>query len=247
MKFDYWINAFRVCVRSVQSVIAMTLARMRLHHLLLVAVFVLTGVSFWFSYELRFDFNVPTLFQVRRAVLLPYVALLKVLAFYFIGGHSTNWRYFGIRDLPALFVHGTVCSAIVFLLSASFDEFWVPRGVIVIDFLLSTMLVGGLRIGLRVLRERLPKLFHKKIAVGRQPAIVIGAGDAGEMIIREMLRNRDNRFDVQALFDDDKAKQGLSIHGISVEGGVDDIPLYLQEKKVPTLPSLRFPPRPTHK
>ena len=52
------------------------------------------------------------------------------------------------------------------------------------------------------------------------------------MIIREMLRNRDNRLDVQALFDDDKAKQGSSIHGITVEGGVDDIPLYLQEKKV---------------
>jgi FlaA1/EpsC-like NDP-sugar epimerase len=229
---DSWKNEFRRGIRRVRSLMTTMRHHMRLHHLLLVAVFVLAGVSFWFSYELRFDFSVPEPFQARRLALLPYVALLKVFAFFFIGGHYTNWRYFGIRDVPALFVHGTFCGVMVFLLSASFSEFWVPRGVIVIDFLLSTMLIGGLRIGLRLLRERLPGLFHRGVAKGLKPAIVIGAGDAAEMIIRETLRNRGNRLDVQALFDDDRAKQGLSIHGISVEGGVEDIPLYLQEKSV---------------
>jgi FlaA1/EpsC-like NDP-sugar epimerase len=229
---DPWISEGRKLLRNVERVYTMARTHLRLHHLLLVAVFVLAGVSFWLSYELRFDFHVPDVFHGRRVVLLPYVAFLKVVAFYFIGGHSANWRYFGLRDVPTLFVHGAICSVMIFVLSASFSEFWVPRGVIAIDFLLSTMLIGSLRIGLRLLRERSPDLFHKGVPVGRKPAIVIGAGDAGEMIIREMLRNRDNRFDVQALFDDDKTKQGLSIHGISVEGGVDDIPLYLQEKQV---------------
>jgi FlaA1/EpsC-like NDP-sugar epimerase len=229
---DSWIGEGRKLLRNVERVYTLARTHMRLHHLLLVAVFFLSAASFWFSYELRFDFHVPKVFHGRRVVLLPYVAFLKLVVFYFIGGHSANWRYFGIRDVPTLFVHGAVCSVMIFVLSASFEEFWVPRGVIIIDFLLSTMLIGGLRVSMRLLRERLPGLFHKGLPVGRKPAIVIGAGDAGEMIIREMLRNRDNRFDVQALFDDDKTKQGLSIHGISVEGGVDDIPLYLQEKPV---------------
>jgi FlaA1/EpsC-like NDP-sugar epimerase len=203
-------------------------SRIRMHHFLLIAVFFLSSISFWLAYELRFDFQVPRVFCDRRLVLLPYVAFLKVVVFYLIKGHAVNWRYFGLRDIPTLLRHGAICSVLIFCLSASFDELWIPRGVILIDFLLGTMLIGGLRVSLRFLREKLLLYAHKGGAVAAKQTIVVGAGDAGEMLIREMLRNRDHTLHLCALFDDDKAKQGLSIHGIKVEGGVDDIPTYVQ-------------------
>lgn len=203
-----------------------------MHHFLLIAVFFLSGVSFWLSYELRFDFHVPKVFSDRRLVLLPYVALLKLVIFYLIRGHAANWRYFGLRDVPTLLRHGAICSILIFFLSTSFDELWVPRGVILIDFLLSVMLIGGVRVSLRFLREKLLLYAHKGTGVVPKETIVVGAGDAGEMLIREMLRNRDHSLLLRALFDDDKTKQGLSIHGIKVEGGVDDIPIYIQENPI---------------
>lgn len=203
----------------------------RFNHCLFAAVFLLSAVSFWLSYEFRFDFNVPVSFASQRLLLLPYVSLLKVVVFYLLRGHRTNWRYVGISDAPTLFFHCLICSAVLFMLGYLTDLLWVPRGVVLIDFFLCIVLIGGARVSLRVLREKIRVLLRQESGKATH-AIIIGAGDAGEMLIREIARDTGLRFRVRALFDDDTKKHGLTIHGIRVIGGVGEVPLYVQDNQI---------------
>ena len=63
MTIDSWISTSSTWVRKLRSIIKIVRQHVRLHHLLLVAVFLLSGASFWLAYEVRFDFNVPTFFR----------------------------------------------------------------------------------------------------------------------------------------------------------------------------------------
>lgn len=203
----------------------------RFNHCLFAAVFLLSATSFWASYEFRFDFNAPKLFARQRFFLLPYVSFFKVLIFYILRGHSTNWRYVGVSDVPTLFAFCLVCSVALFFVGYLDEDMWVPRGVVLIDFFMSIVLIGGARVGLRVLREKLRILMRQEAGRTTQ-AVVIGAGDAGEMIIREIARDTGSRLSIRALFDDDPKKQGLTIHGIKVVGGVEEAPFYVQDNNI---------------
>jgi len=197
------------------------------NHFLFVTIIVLAGISFWFSYELRFDFRVPQTFSHQRLFLLPYIAALKVLVFYALRGHRTNWRYIGINDIPVLLLHCVICAIIIYLAPGLVD-IWVPRGVILIDFFMSIVLIGGVRLSIRFIREKIRLIRDKKTIEPKKLAIVIGAGDAGEMLIREITRNPYSGIRILALFDDDRRKKGLAVHGIKVIGAVEDVPIYLE-------------------
>ena len=211
------------------SVFAWVGRYLSLNQVLFAAVCVLAAISFWLSYELRFDFDVPAQWAIQRIVLLPYLVLLKAVVFYLVRGHAASWRYVGLRDIPPLILHSAICATVLFLFPIVTGYRGVPRSVILIDFLLSIVLVGGLRIGLRLVRERILVFMLDVKSVPEKPAVVIGAGDAGDMIIREIGRNPGAGLRVRAVFDDDKTRQGLRIHGIKVQGSVEDIPDYVRD------------------
>jgi FlaA1/EpsC-like NDP-sugar epimerase len=202
------------------------------NHWLFALILSLAAISFWFSYEFRFDFHVPFVFSRQRLLLLPYVACLKVFVFYVLRGHSTNWRYVGLSDIPTLLLHGLVCGLALFLLPLVREYLRIPRGVILIDFFTSIVLIGGARISMRLLRERIRLYKWWSDANSTRHAVVVGAGDAGEMIIREIIRNPSSGLKVEAIFDDDPDKQRLTIHGIKVNGGVADVPAYIEDNPV---------------
>ncbi len=204
--------------------------RVSFNYVLFAAVFLLGAVSFWLSYEVRFDFHVPRMWITQRWLVLPYAAFLKVVVFYVLRGHSVSWRYVGLRDVPTLLLHCAICAAALAFLPVFSSTVMVPRGVILIDFLMSIFLIGGLRIGLRYLREKIVVFLLEGQHVIEKQAVVIGAGDAGEMIIREIGRNPRSGFRVRAIFDDDKSKHGLHIHGVRVLGGVEKIPDYVEDR-----------------
>lgn len=197
------------------------------NHCLFAAVAILSAVSFWLSFEFRFDFNVPQSWAEQRLLLLPYAAVLKLLVFYVLKGHLSDWRYIGIHEVPRLVVHCALCSLVFLLLPLFGTSLMVPRGVIVIDFFLSLVFIGGARVSLRILREQALLLIRRSDPLRVRPAVVIGAGDAGEMIVREIARNPFTRLTVKAIFDDDSSKRGLSIHGVSVVGAVEDVQSYV--------------------
>jgi FlaA1/EpsC-like NDP-sugar epimerase len=201
-------------------------------HYLVMAVFCMAGVSFWLSYEFRFDFQVPEAFGHQRLVLLPYVAVLKLFLFYLFRGHVSDWRYVGLSDIPGLFLYCSACTVLLLLTSTLGKPLWVPRGVILIDFFMSIVLVGGTLISMRFVRERISRLFRRTRRSASKQAVVIGAGDAGEMIIREIGRNPGSGLHVLALFDDDVSKRGSFIHGIRVVGSAEDVPSFIMQNPV---------------
>ena len=94
------------------------------------------------------------------------------------------------------------------------------------------VLIGGARISMRLLRERTRLYMRWGESDSKRNAVVVGAGDAGEMVLREIIRNPGAGLQVNAIFDDDPNKQRLTIHGIKVKGDVEDIPDYVQDNPV---------------
>jgi FlaA1/EpsC-like NDP-sugar epimerase len=134
------------------------------------------------------------------------------------------WRYAGVRDLLRIIGAVGVSSAMVLVLSRTVPAlagYW--RSVIVIDSLLLVCVLGALRLTRRIWRE-----FHYVPKSKR--VLIYGAGDTGELIIRDMLHNPFHGYDPIGFFDDDPAKRGRRIHGVKVLGGRDEIPRIMADK-----------------
>ena len=178
-------------LKRLESTLTVVARYIRFNHLLFAAVFFLGGASFWLAYEFRFDFEVPASFNAERLLILPYLAVFKLTLFYALRMHVTNWRYVGLSDLPRLVLYGLIGSCASVLVRVASNSLVVPRGVILIDFLLTLVLIGGARVGIRYLRETTRAIIGKGESANAKNAVIVGAGDSGEMIAREIVRNPD--------------------------------------------------------
>ncbi|HLB25301.1 MAG TPA: SDR family NAD(P)-dependent oxidoreductase [Nitrospirota bacterium] len=162
--------------------------------------------------------------------LLPYSVLLalavRMPVFKAFGLHRGLWRYTGVSDMVRLFWAVTAGSAAFYAVAAvwAFPHVGYPMQVVVIDWLLTVALIGGFRLSLRLYAEY--RVSEKK---GRK-VLLVGAGDAGEMIVRDMLKNPYLHEPV-GFVDDDEAKKGLSIHGVPILGTSEDLPAIIGEHR----------------
>ncbi|WP_242335572.1 MULTISPECIES: polysaccharide biosynthesis protein [Anaeromyxobacter] len=168
--------------------------------------------------NLRFDFRIPADQAIDLAVWLPVLLAARVASFHALGLFRGLWRYTGAPDLVAL-VQATTVGTLLFsvFLFAGFEGF--PRSVPAIEWLTAITLVGGLRFATRALRRRL----HTAGQERRQRVLVIGAGDAGETLLRE-IHARQERWDAVGVLDDSPHKRGAQIHGVRVVGTIEDLP-----------------------
>jgi FlaA1/EpsC-like NDP-sugar epimerase len=156
---------------------------------------------------------------------LPWAVGLELGAFALLGLHRALWRYAGMRDL----LKGASAVALGSLLLAGYCAATRQLGeaqaaVIVIDFLLSLVALWSGRASLRLVRE----LRRGTGGAQHRRLVVVGAGDAGEMAVRELHRNPDAPWRAVAFVDDDLRKRGRRIHGIPVRGTLDDLPAVVQ-------------------
>jgi FlaA1/EpsC-like NDP-sugar epimerase len=177
---------------------------------------------------------------------LPFFLGLKLIIFWKLKLFRGGWQYAGIRDVARillacwLFVLIT-WSAVQLLVRLPMalgrdptgnplgDYFaLIPRGVLVLDFLATVFLVSTVRLAYRIYREELRPISEE----GVRRVLVIGAGDAGETVIREINRMRVERYRVVGLLDDDSSKQNLLIHGVPVLGRTEDIRNVCEENDV---------------
>ena len=214
--------------------VARHLPHVKINHALFLAALVFGGTSFWLAYGLRFDFHIPLNYQKQCWSFLPYLALIKVTVFYLLGGLATNWRFVGLRDGVVIFIHSIVVAVLLFCLWFVSESLRIPRGVIIIDAFLSFVLIGGALFTPRFLREQLMSVRRSGNAGDTRTCIIIGAGDAGEMVAREIKRNPSSGYHLVAFFDDDRSKKGMRIHGISVVGDVKHVKPYTEQFLVNT-------------
>lgn len=207
-------------------------SHIRYNHLLFLAILIAGGATYWLALQLRFDFAVPPDWSKLALHRLPYVAFLKATLFFVLQAHVTNWRYVGLRDVPFMVLYALCYAAILYTVGKVYPAYVHHRGVIVIDAGLTLVAVGGIRVSARYFREIVMTALIRKNGPAYAKAIIVGAGDEGEMLLREIRRNPRFKLTVEAFFDNDPKKKGLSIQGVRVIGSVEDVSEYVSQAPV---------------
>ena len=180
----------------------------------------LIPLGFWTAFALRFDFAVPPEYVARFWDTLPILLALRLIVFERFGLYRGYWRHVSLRDLADLVAAVTLGSCAfgtVLVLAGAFPGF--PRSVLLLDWLLMIFLGGGIRSAARLMRET---NFSLREAPGRR-TLVIGAGEGGELFIRQVLRGGNDSLHLVGVVDDDPETHGRSLHGLDVLGGTADL------------------------
>jgi UDP-GlcNAc:undecaprenyl-phosphate/decaprenyl-phosphate GlcNAc-1-phosphate transferase len=160
---------------------------------------------------------------------LPVLVVLKLIAFLGAGVYRGLWRYVSVHDMVVhvqAVVIGSVLSILAFLFLERFAG--LSRVVFVLDALLLLLLLSGSRVGFVLIRRLLPH----KTAESRRRVLIYGAGDGGEMLLREVRNNTDLGCEPIGFADDDPRKKGMVIHGLRVFGGNGSFKNIIREHKV---------------
>ncbi len=200
---------------------------------LLATDIVLIAFSIWFSFFLRFEGNIPGQYflMIKEVIILSLFFCLPI--FYFVGLYSFSWSYIGINELISLVK--AVAIAFLFLamtlyLSKEFPFLsGYPRLTLVTSFCLVIILCGALRFAKRIYKA----VF--KNSIGKKRTLIVGAGDAGEQILRSMLNSRAGDYSPIGFVDDNPAKRGIIIHGLKVLGKISDLPEVIEKNQVAQL------------
>ena len=196
----------------------------------LVADSLLIAAAWVLAFQLRFDFNVPPTFDGALLETTILVVAIKLVVFVAFGFYNRWWRYVSTKDMWRAALGVLVASALAALAVYFGDPFErrLPRGVVIIDFILLLGLVAGTRLAARTIFER-PGA-SRLVARGKE-VIVVGAGDAGQLVIREMQRSRQLGYTPIGIVDDDPRKKNLRVHGVRVLGTTQELSHILRDNK----------------
>ncbi|RKY32017.1 MAG: hypothetical protein DRP74_03540 [Candidatus Omnitrophota bacterium] len=181
--------------------------------------FIFICIAYYSAYFLRFEgpLLANNLHLLQQSIL--WIILIKMSVFFLFGLYRGVWKYIGISDSINIFKAVSVGSLVlvIFLtLTVRFKDY--SRAVFIIDWLILLFLIIGSRFLFRIIDE-----FFSRIQNGRKRIFIFGAGDAGEMVIREIKRNRSLRYNPVGFIDDDRIKIGNKIHGVPVLGSRDQL------------------------
>jgi FlaA1/EpsC-like NDP-sugar epimerase len=198
----------------------------------------LVALAYYLAYRLRFDGAVPPRYEQLFEHTIAFVVCGSVCVFAAFGMYRHWVRYSGSRDyaqiVPAVGVsvlallgYVAVVQPVVRLASGVFVTVFVPTGVLALHALLALALLVGVRVFTRALYERPLNAYR-----GRRDArsvLIVGAGDGGRLLLREILRNPGLGYRPVAFVDDDPRKQRARIDRIAVMGTTEDLPRVLED------------------
>ena len=176
------------------------------------------------AHLLRFEWSIPQQYLSALIVTLPLVVLVKIFFFFWFNLYRGMWRYTSLIDFVNVVKAVAVSSVSVILLILFMYGFvGFSRSVYIMDFVLTLCLVAGVRVAIRLYLLRDTAFIHSffyKQGRSDKRLLLIGAGAAGEQILRELMGNQHLRAEAVGLLDDNAAKSGKSIHGVPVLGTV---------------------------
>jgi UDP-GlcNAc:undecaprenyl-phosphate GlcNAc-1-phosphate transferase len=188
---------------------------------------VLVILSYWSAYAINFPPSSPAWKLFIRT--LPVIVFIKMAVFLGMGIYRGLWRYTSMSDLIVFaktVMLSSVGSLLVLLFAFRFEGY--SRKVFVIDAVLMFLFLAGSRLAFRVFRQLLPAVNKQN---GRR-VLIYGAGDGGELLLRELRNNEELRMAPVGFVDDDPAKRGKLIHGLRVFGGNGDLNAICAQHKV---------------
>lgn len=193
--------------------------------LILVLETLLIVFSYYGSFLLRFDFALNAEMWAAFLSTLPLVLAIKLALFSYFGLFRGWWRYAGISDLLDISKATAMANCVFFLAEWMLRPQMFSDSVIVTDLALTILLLGGARFAVRAYTESV------QVDSTGKNTLIVGAGQAGSTIVRELKPNRLD-YRLVGLVDDDPTKQGIKIHGVRVLGTTANLPLLIAEHKV---------------
>jgi UDP-GlcNAc:undecaprenyl-phosphate GlcNAc-1-phosphate transferase len=191
---------------------------------------VLISAAYLSAYLLRYEGVLSDHNLALIETSLPILIFTKFAIFGLFGLYRGEWKYASVSDLIRIFKSvslGSILLAVVLLLLYRFEGY--SRAVFIIDYTLTLLLIGGVRILLRVFREY---FFAASDIDGKIPVLIMGAGDGGELLMREIKNNPRINYRPIGFIDDDLEKKGKIIHGVEVLGSRGDMPAIVKANGV---------------
>lgn len=187
------------------------------------------------SYALRFELGAQFFDYLPSALwMIGFGVVIKPLVYHLFGLYQRIWAYASVEELELIVVAVTAASILLsggMVIALSLGAFvGMPRSVLVIDWLLSLILAGGLRFSFRLMAEGR----GQGTALMSKPrrVLIVGAGDAGALVVREMQKNPQLNLQPIGFLDDNPAKQKQQIHGVPVIGTLNELAQVLERQQV---------------
>jgi FlaA1/EpsC-like NDP-sugar epimerase len=188
---------------------------------------VLVVLAHYLAYVIRFELNLDSQTLRQYAGLLPVILIVKLPSFYIFGLYRGMWRYTSLNDIINILVVSLFSSSVLIsllLLSNRFEGF--SRSVYILDSLFTFILIASHRVAIRWIYQKFGGdhgFLPFEIPQEKKRLLLIGSGDAAEKVLREINENSQLPYQAVGLVDDDPAKVGFQLHGVSVLGLVDDL------------------------
>lgn len=181
---------------------------------------ILVNAAVYTALLFRFDAIVPVHYMnvfIHTFILLTF---LKIVIYYAFGLYTSLWRYASIDELIQIFFAVSIGAALEYIFGLILQVTF-PKSVYALAGILTLTYIGGSRLSYRVLRR--VKNFTQNTNAGKTKVMIIGAGDAGSMVIREMKTHDDMPYLPVVVIDDDNKKHRSNIHGVPVKGNRNKI------------------------
>lgn len=188
---------------------------------------VLLAAAFYLAFLFRFDLHIPeTSFPTVHKV-LPIAVLFTLATINFMRLNQGRWRYSSLQDLLNLILAITTGWIALVMFLYFINLFMVPRSVLAMYWMMGILLLGAARFFPRLVLK-----IRARILPNKRRVLIIGAGSAGEMIIRQMKQDPDLGYFPVALVDDATKKLNTKIHGVKVRGNVSQLKNIVQKHRV---------------
>ena len=198
-------------------------------------ILLLVGAHY-FSYLVRFEFQIPKAHFNSFVILLPVILLIKIACFYYFDLYRGMWRYTSLTDLLNIIKAASISTLMIVFIVLFWQRFeGFSRSIFIIDLCFTIILIAGFRMSVRVYflyfseklswTSSLDKMWRllRRQSIDKKNLLIVGAGDCGEKLYREIRDNKNFKFNIVGFLDDDIDKIGKTIHGIPVLSGIANI------------------------
>lgn len=190
---------------------------------------ILINLAYVLAYLLRFDG------QLHREYFFVYInhalliTVIKIVVFNYFNLYNSIWKYASVEELVKV-TTAVVFANIIVVGYLLFFQADIPRSLYILPMLMDILLIGGIRFNYRILRKA-RRVFDKEEKKVKR-VLIVGAGEAGAMVIKELKKHPDLRSNPVAIVDCDPSKHERRMHGVPVVGTKHDIERVVKEKRI---------------
>lgn len=186
------------------------------------------SLALFLAYLIRFEGKIPDMYTDNFWVINTVFVLSFLAAYRIMGLYNSLWNYASIDEMISVILGVTLGTALSGLVIYG-GSILVPRSIILMMWFINVIFAGGSRMGFRVVR----RVFKKTSPQNMKKTLIMGAGSAGSMVLKELKENRDKlNSEPVGFIDDDPAKDKKKIHGLPVLGNRTSLPRLIREKSI---------------